>query len=80
MCNVGHLDSTSFHLDGDYSGQSDSDINVIHITKGYSRDHRPDLNQVVLQLISDNKSGIPLLMEVLSGNNSDKTSFRLTIT
>ena len=79
LCNVGHLDSTSFHLDGDYSGQSDSDINVIHITKGYSRDHRPDLNQVVLQLISDNKSGIPLLMEVLSGNNSDKTSFRLTI-
>ena len=23
---------------------------VIHITKGYSRDHRPDLNQVILQL------------------------------
>lgn len=23
----------------------------LHITKGYTRDHRPDLNQIVLDLI-----------------------------
>ena len=52
---------------------------MIHITQGYSRDHRPDLNQVVLQLICERQAGIPLLMEPLSGNNSDKESFRDTV-
>jgi len=34
---------------------------------------------VVLQLISERQAGIPLLMEPLNGNNSDKESFRQTI-
>ena len=34
---------------------------IINITKGYSRDHRPDLNQAILQLIVENQAGIPLL-------------------
>ena len=49
---------------------------LVKITKGYSRDHRHDLNQVVLQLICYGLAGIPLLMEPLNGNNSDKDSFR----
>jgi transposase len=52
---------------------------VIHITQGYSRDHRPDLNQVILQLISEHQTGIPLWMDALSGNSSDKASFRQTL-
>ena len=52
---------------------------VIHITQGYSRDHRPDLNQVILQLISEHQTGIPLWMDALSGNSSDKESFRQTL-
>ena len=52
---------------------------MIHITQGYSRDHRPELNQVVLQLVCERQAGIPLLMEALSGNNSDKESFRETV-
>ena len=73
-----HLDSTGFHLDGKYDQESSSE-GLVKITKGYSRDHRPDLNQVVLQLICEGQAGIPLLMEPLSGNNSDKDSFRQTI-
>jgi len=73
-----HLDSTGFHLDGKLNPESSSE-GLIKITKGYSRDHRPDLNQVVLQLICEGQAGIPLLMEPLSGNNSDKDSFRQTI-
>jgi hypothetical protein len=39
-----HLDSTSFHVDGrDHSAEA-PDAQVIYITRGYSRDHRPDLN------------------------------------
>jgi transposase len=45
-----HLDSTGFHLDGKINPESSSE-GLVKITKGYSRDHRPDLNQVVLQLI-----------------------------
>jgi transposase len=81
LCRFGHLDSTSFHVDGQYKrGQNETGEGVIHITQGYSRDHRPDLNQVVLQLICERQAGIPLLMESLSGNNSDKDSFRDMVT
>lgn len=68
-----HLDSTSFHLDGQYDHKEEA--GVINITKGYSRDHRPDLNQAILNLIVDNQSGIPILMQPASGNSSDKNEF-----
>jgi transposase len=59
---------------------SDADSSkIINITKGYSRDHRPDLNQAILQLIVENQAGIPLLMKSMDGNNDDKTGFRETI-
>jgi len=48
LCRFGHLDSTGFHTDGQYNSGEEPEDGVIHITKGYSRDHRPDLNQVVL--------------------------------
>ena len=80
LCRFGHLDATSFHTDGRYNSASEEpEEGVIHITKGYSRDHRPDLNQVALQFICERQAGIPLLMEALSGNNSDKESFRSII-
>jgi len=81
LCRFGHLDATSFHVDGRYNSDAapEEESSVIHMTRGYSRDHRPDLNQVVVQLISERQAGIPLLMEPLSGNNSDKDSFRETV-
>lgn len=75
----GHLDATGFHLDGKYKSEEVPSTKVVKITKGYRRDHRPDLNQVVLQLISERQAGIPLLMEPLNGNKSDKERFRQTI-
>ena len=44
----------------------------ILITKGYSRDHQPDLKQCVLDLIVSSDSGIPLFMRTGDGNESDK--------
>jgi len=79
-CAVGHLDRTSVHVDGVYnSSQDDVPEGVVQLTQGYSRDHRPDLNQVILQLISEHQAGIPLWMETLSGNRNDKKSFRQTL-
>ena len=39
---------------------------------GYSKDHRPDLKQMVLNLATTGKAGFPIWMEAHSGNASDK--------
>src|SRR5918992_303383 len=70
-----HLDTTSFHVDGRYNSDEEPEEQVVHITRGYSRDHRPDLNQVMLALIVEHQAGIPLLMKPLSGNSSDAHEF-----
>ncbi|MDZ7933545.1 MAG: IS1634 family transposase [Emticicia sp.] len=76
----GHMDSTDFHLDGVFNSRSDEvDEHILHLRPGYSRDHRPDLNQAVLNLIVENQAGIVLHMQALSGNVSDKTAFNDTI-
>jgi transposase len=76
-CAGGHLDATSFHVDGKYnSGDPAAAEGVVHIRPGYSRDRRPDLNQVVLQLVTESQAGIPVLMAASSGNNNDQTGFR----
>ena len=74
-----HLDSTGLHTDGQYNSVEGASEGEIHLTRGYSRDHRPELNQLVLQLICERQAGIPLLMKPLSGNSSDKVEFRDTI-
>jgi transposase len=73
-----HLDSSSFHLHGAYD-QDEPEREAISVTYGYSKDHRPDLKQVVLQLIAHHKSALPVWLEVLSGNSNDKKTFKATI-
>ncbi len=74
---IAHLDTSSFHVDGDYnSNDEEPEDGVIHVKRGYSRDSRPDLYQVVLELIAENQAGLPLMMRPLSGNVSDKSSFQ----
>ena len=78
-CNALNLDGTGFHVDGRYncdSPISDDDMDCIRLCKGYSRDHRPDLNQAVLLLMTENQAGIPLFMKAVSGNVNDKSSFK----
>ena len=73
-----HLDSTTFSLHGAYNTDS-ADQNVIQVAHGYSRDARPDLKQVVVQMICSYRSQIPIWLEALDGNTADKTSFPQTI-
>ena len=74
-----HLDTTSFSLHGKYEDEDESDPEVVSITKGYSKDGQPDLNQVVASMMCAYKSTIPVWIEVLSGNSNDKKSFRESI-
>jgi transposase len=69
------LDSTSCHVDGRDNREEEPEAEVIHITRGYSRDQRPDLNQVMLELIVEHQAGMPVLMPPRSGNRSDAKEF-----
>jgi len=89
-----HLDSSSFHLHGEYTNTGseltkaqaateqplaeqdwEAEPKPIHITYGYSRDHRPDLKQFVLDLICTADGDVPLFLRVADGNEVDKAVF-----
>jgi len=72
---VVHLDGTSFYVDGRDTSDRGPNVQVIHITRGDSRDHRPDLNHVMLELMVEHHAGIPVLMQPLSGNSRDAREF-----
>ncbi len=46
--------------------------------RGYSRDHRPDLKQVVIALIVNNE-GFPLSYETFDGNRADVTTIEVVM-
>ena len=66
-----HSDTTSKLVFGEYRSEADSEEEVL-ITRGHSKDHRPDLKQVMFG-ISTTRDGVPVFGEVLPGNTSDKT-------
>jgi len=68
------LDTTSFSLTGEYI--SDSDEHAISVTYGYSKDHRPDLKQAVLELMVSQDGGVPFLSKSWDGNASDNAIFK----
>ena len=72
-----HLDSSSFHVDGEYEriGNEADETAAIAITYGYSRDHRADLKQFVVDLMCSGDGDIPLYLRVGDGNESDKAVF-----
>lgn len=74
---LAHLDSTSMSVEGQY--EKDSKENVINLTYGHSKDHRPDLKQIVMSLVVSGASSIPIWMEPQDGNSSDKKTFHETI-
>jgi len=66
-----HADATSFHVHGQYEGLGE-EVGAIRVTYGYSRDHRPDLKQWVMNLVCADTGGIPLLFAPGDGNQSDR--------
>ena len=68
------LDTTAFALTGDY--HVDSDEHTIEITHGYSKDHRPDLKQAVLEIMCSHDGGVPVISKAWNGNASDTKIFR----
>lgn len=63
-----HGDTTSRLVFGEYLREEDE---AISITRGHSKDHRPDLKQVMYG-VTVSSCGVPLTGQLLSGNTSDK--------
>lgn len=79
-----HFDTTSISVFGEYpeeetsltSGEPDSEASeaepLFRLAHGHSKDHRPDLKQMVLSLATTGAAAFPIWMESHSGNASDK--------
>ncbi len=72
------MDSTSFVLHGRYD---DVDVpgDTLMPTYGYLKANRPNLKQVMLSLTQGGVANIPLWVEALDENSSDKTSFHVIL-
>ena len=47
----------------------------ITITYGYSRDHRPDLKQFIIEMICSGDGDMPIFLKLASGNQVDSSCF-----
>jgi len=88
-----HLDATSVSVEGTYavSGEATleevpaADVSTetvaeptpIRLCRGYSRDHRPDLKQFLMTLVCAADGGVPLWLQVASGNEHDAQHARV---
>jgi transposase len=55
--------------------EKEEGMKAIEITRGYSRDHRPDLKQFMMNLVCSRDGGIPLWLKVANGNTTDSREF-----
>jgi transposase len=87
-----HVDTTSFSVSGEYANAAPRakepgkvetstapEAALIAITYGYSRDHRDDLKQWMLARASTQDGDVPLFLQPLDGNSSDKVSLPTAI-
>jgi Domain of unknown function (DUF4277) len=71
---VNHLDTTRCALSGDYV--PDGDEHALRLTHGYSKDHRPDLKQAVLERMVSQDGGVPFVSTSWDGHTSDTQMFQ----
>jgi transposase len=55
--------------------EHESEIKTIELKHGYSRDHRPDLKQFIVDMICTGDGDVPLYLKIDSGNIDDKSVF-----
>jgi transposase len=69
---LAHIDTSTFSLEGSYKSLPNDEPQQISVCHGYSKDQRADLKQVVLNLATTGPAELPIFMNPLSGNASDK--------
>ncbi|MCA1698275.1 MAG: IS1634 family transposase [Actinobacteria bacterium] len=76
-CSQLHNDSTSISLHGAYEtadGSERAGKPTVAATFGHSKDHRPDLKQLVLILTVSADGAVPLAHRLAAGNTNDDTT------
>jgi transposase len=68
---LAHLERTSVQVDGRDNRDEEPAAQVMHLTRGYRREHRPDLQHVMLELSVEPQAGIPRLRPPLRGHSRD---------
>ena len=66
-----HNDSTSVKLSGAYAHQLPG---AIQLRRGFSKDHRPDLKQLVYSLCVTSDGAVPIHYKAYDGNQTDDTT------
>lgn len=67
-------DTTAMSVEGEYNKKDDVDDNSIKITFGHPKNKRTDLKQFMIGLIMSSK--LPIFIQAISGNTSDKKYFK----
>jgi transposase len=76
-----HNDSTSISFEGAYrraDGRTRRGKPTLKITYGHSKDHRPDLRQLLWSLTVTADGTVPVNYQVFDGNTNDDTTHRQT--
>ena len=77
-----HNDSTSLSFYGAYHGDDETrwvrGRKTLAITYGHSKDHRPDLKQVLYILTISEDGGVPMYFTAADGNTTDDTTHKAT--
>lgn len=76
-----HSDTTTVRFTGQYgaaTGRSLRGRKAPWITCGYSKDHRPDLKQLLLVLATSSSDGLPVHFRCEAGNASDSRTHEAT--
>lgn len=63
-----HSDTTSISVTGEYRDQA---TNAVQLKRGHSKDHRPDLKQLIYNLCVTADGAVPVHFKVYDGNRSD---------
>lgn len=73
------LSHSALRLQGSYEIESSIEslesIEGVKITYGYSKDHRPDLKQFMMDVICTGDGDVPLFIRIGDGNESDRAIF-----
>jgi transposase len=72
-----HNDSTTVRFQGQYRGASGRSLRgkkAPWITYGHSKDHRPDLKQLLFVLTTSDDGGVPVQFRCEDGNTNDSTT------
>ena len=79
-----HFDTTSVKVHGAYltseEPEDEDDPEAIpHLTRGYSKDHRPDLKQIVYGLTVTGDGAVPIYGRAASGDRNDSLETRFAM-